>query len=71
MYKNRGMSTETETSFTAGRTDLPFDPDAFRDKYREERDKRLRADANDQYIEITGVKDIRVVEKGGDFGGTW
>src|SRR5688500_15824263 len=43
------MSTETEP-----RTDLPFDPDALREKYREERDKRLRADANDQYIEVTG-----------------
>jgi cyclohexanone monooxygenase len=26
-----------------------FDPDALRIKYREERDKRLRADGNDQY----------------------
>ena len=93
-----------------------FDPDALRDKYREERDKRLRADGNDQYIEVVGdyeryvhdpyvdpierepltdevdvviigggfggllagarlrqagIDDIRVVEKGGDFGGTW
>ena len=30
-----------------------FDPDVLRDKYREERDKRLRADGNDQYIEVT------------------
>src|ERR1700746_4017991 len=30
-----------------------FDPDALRDKYRAERDKRLRADGNDQYIEVT------------------
>jgi cyclohexanone monooxygenase len=103
------MSTDTET-------DLQFDPDALRAKYREERDKRLRPDANEQYIEVTGefsrylddpyvepivrdpltdevdvvivgggfggllagarlreagVKDIRIVEKGGDFGGTW
>ena len=35
-------------------TDLSFDPDALRQKYREERDKRLRADGNEQYIEITG-----------------
>ena len=95
---------------------LPFDPDALRAKYRQERDKRLRADANDQYREVVGdftrfvedpysepvtrepltdevdvviigggfggllagarlreagVKDIRIIEKGGDFGGTW
>lgn len=31
-----------------------FDADALRAKYREERDKRLRADANDQYVEIKG-----------------
>ena len=31
-----------------------FDADALREKYREERDKRLRADANDQYVRIRG-----------------
>ena len=31
-----------------------FDPDALRNRYRSERDKRLRPDANDQYVEITG-----------------
>jgi cation diffusion facilitator CzcD-associated flavoprotein CzcO len=31
---------------------LTFDPDALRDKYREERDKRLRPDANEQYVEV-------------------
>ncbi len=95
---------------------LAFDPDALRDKYREERDKRLRPDANDQYVEVkgafahyvddpyvepierdpitdevevvvvgggfggllagarlkeAGITDVRLVEKGGDFGGTW
>ena len=95
---------------------LAFDPDALRHKYREERDKRLRAEGNQQYIEIkdqfghyledpyvapierapksdvvdvlvigggfaallmgarlreAGINDIRMVEKGGDFGGTW
>src|SRR5215207_235232 len=30
-----------------------FDPDVLRDRYRQERDKRLRADGNDQYIEVT------------------
>ncbi len=93
-----------------------FDPDLLRDRYRSERDKRLRSDANEQYIEIAGqfahylddpyvevqeraalfdevqvaiigggfggllagarlreagVEDLRVIEKGGDFGGTW
>ena len=96
---------------------LGFDPDKLREKYRAERDKRLRVDGNAQYQEVAGdfahylddpyvepgftrepltdevevvvigggfggllaaarlreagVKDIRVVEKGGDFGGTW
>ena len=97
-------------------TDLPFDPDALREKYRLERDRRLRTDGNEQYIEIAGdyaryledpyververepltdtvevaiigggfggllagarlreagVDDIRLIEKGGDVGGTW
>jgi len=97
--------------------ELGFDSDALRERYREEREKRLRPDGNDQYLEITGkfahfsgdpyvapgytrepltdevdvvligggfggllagarlrqlgVEDIRVIEKGGDFGGTW
>ena len=95
---------------------LAFDPDALREKYRQERDKRLRPDGNDQYVEIkgqfahyledpyvepivrdpiavdvevvvvgggfggllagarlkeAGITDVRLVEKGGDFGGTW
>ena len=93
-----------------------FDKEALRQKYREERDKRVRADGNDQYIEIkdqlghyledpyvekqerepltdhatvayigggfsglvagarlaeAGITDVRIIEKGGDFGGTW
>ncbi len=96
--------------------DLGFDPAALHAKYRAERDKRLREDGNEQYVEIkdkfahyledpyvkpitraplndeievlvvgggfggllagarlreAGVQDIRIVEKGGDFGGTW
>src|ERR1700736_6720938 len=31
-----------------------FDPDALRDKYREERDRRLRTDGNEQYVEVKG-----------------
>jgi cyclohexanone monooxygenase len=96
---------------------LDFDPDALREKYRQERDRRLRPDGNNQYIEVAhdfrhyiddpyvepgftrgpltdtvdvvvigggfggliaaarlreaGVRDIRIIEKGGDFGGTW
>jgi cyclohexanone monooxygenase len=98
------------------REDLGFDPDALRAKYRAERDKRLRPDGNDQYIDISrfshylddpyvqpgfsrapltdevevvvvgggfggqlaaarlkqaGIADVRIIEKGGDFGGTW
>ena len=34
--------------------DLGFDPDALREKYRLERDKRLRVDANEQYQQVTG-----------------
>ena len=34
--------------------ELGFDPDALREKYRTERDKRLRTDANEQYQEIKG-----------------
>ena len=92
-----------------------FDPDSLREKYRLERDKRLREDGNDQYVDISeyaqylddpytrpstreplfdevtvaiigggfggllagarlreaGIEDLRVIEKGGDFGGTW
>lgn len=97
--------------------ELGFDPKALRAKYREERDKRLRADGNDQYVEMAGkfahylddpyierpiereplsdevevlvigggfggllagarlrdagVDDVRLVEKGAEFGGTW
>jgi len=95
---------------------LGFDPDELREKYRIERDKRLRADGNEQYREVVGdfsryvddpyaepieraplsdevdvvvigggfggllaaarlrqagIDRIRVIEKGGDFGGTW
>ena len=97
--------------------DLGFDPEELREKYRVERDKRLRVDGSEQYQEMTGdfthyVDDpyigekierepltdemdvivigggfgglitgarlkesgldrVRIIEKGGDFGGTW
>jgi cation diffusion facilitator CzcD-associated flavoprotein CzcO len=96
---------------------LSMSPEELREKYRRERDKRLRPDGIDQYRElkgiyddfdkdpyvepgftrdpvieetdvvivgggfsgmmtahqliIRGVKKIRIIEKGGDFGGTW
>ena len=31
-----------------------FDPDFLRNKYREERDKRLRQDGNEQYQDVSG-----------------
>src|SRR3954451_5547474 len=34
--------------------ELGFDPDALRDRYRIEREKRLRPDGADQYIEMKG-----------------
>ena len=34
--------------------DEPVDPQALREKYRAERDKRLRPDGNDQYLQPTG-----------------
>jgi len=93
-----------------------LDKDALKKKYAEERDKRLRADGNEQYQRLTGkfedlatdpytpfkerapvtdhvtfafigggfaglvvgarlkqagVDSVRIIEKGGDFGGTW
>jgi heterodisulfide reductase subunit A-like polyferredoxin len=93
-----------------------MDKEALKRKYKEERDKRLRSEGNEQYIEIkdqlahyledpyiprtsrdsvtdhvaftfvgggfsglvtgarlveAGITDVRILEKGGDFGGTW
>ncbi len=31
-----------------------FDPDTLREKYRLERDKRIRRDGNAQYVEVAG-----------------
>ncbi len=41
-------------SATSDVKDLPFDPDALREKYRIERDKRLRPDGIGQYQELSG-----------------
>ncbi len=98
--------------------DLDFDPGALREKYRRERNKRLREDGENQYLEATaefahyahddpyvdpdyereplelevdvivigagfsglmtaarlkerGITNFRIIESGGDFGGTW
>jgi cyclohexanone monooxygenase len=102
----------------AAKAGLDFDPDALRDKYRQERDKRIRTDGEAQYLELAGkfahyneddpyvepgferepltdeidvviigggfsgllagarlkeagVSNFRIIEAGGDFGGTW
>ena len=111
-YVERPMSLDIQAA-----ADNAFDADALRERYRHERDRRLRPDANDQYVATdhdfrhyiddpyvepgfsreplndavdvlivgggfggllaaarlreAGVKDIRIIEKGGDFGGTW
>jgi len=113
------MSTPSEdpSATTDASQDDEFDPSALRERYRAEREKRLRRDGNDQYIEVVGdfasylddpyvdqaierdplgeevevlvigggfgglqagarlkeagVEDVRIIEKGGDFGGTW
>jgi cyclohexanone monooxygenase len=100
-----------------GMADLGFDPDMLREKYRHERNIRMRPDGIGQYVEVrgdfshyiddpyvepgftrdplsedvevvvigggfgglmagahlreAGVEDIRIIEKAGDFGGTW
>jgi cyclohexanone monooxygenase len=107
------MSTQP----AAAPAERSFDPDRLRARYREERDKRIRPDGNDQYVEVSGafvrfaedpyvepgftrapltdevdvviigggfggllagarlreagVESLRIIEKGGDFGGTW
>ena len=44
------MADTTGIAELLGVTDL--DPDALRAKYREERDKRIRPDGNEQYVEV-------------------
>src|SRR5215831_9836353 len=107
---------EDDATFIAN-LKLDFDPDSLRNKYNQERDRRIRIDGNSQYIEVegrfahfvddhyvepgftrapltddvdlviigggfggllmgarareAGIRDIRVIEAGGDFGGTW
>src|SRR5712692_9183604 len=109
--------TDQGLSTSDGAKEFDFDPEALRAKYRDERDKRIRPDGNEQYVEVkgdfsryvddpyvdpgftrapltdtvevliigggfggllagarlreAGFQDIRIIEKGGDFGGTW
>ncbi|MDG1695028.1 MAG: NAD(P)/FAD-dependent oxidoreductase [Ilumatobacter sp.] len=101
---------------SANTTPVAPDLDAIHARYLQERDKRIRPDGNEQYIEPTGkyahflddphtervereplfdevtvafigggfaglltgakqrqagIDDVRIIEKGGDFGGTW
>ncbi len=114
------MNEAVETSQPTGiptPEELGFDPADLRQKYADERTKRLRTDGNNQYQEITGqhahyntdpyvepgftrpalqeeldaviigggfggllaaarlqkagITNIRIIEKAGDFGGTW
>ncbi|MGK2871973.1 MAG: flavin-containing monooxygenase [Alphaproteobacteria bacterium] len=111
------MSQQTTGTIFKTPAELGFDPEALREKYRFERDKRIHPDGAAQYREITeqfahfihdpyvdpgftreplfdevevlvigggfggllagarlreaGVKSLRIIEKGGDFGGTW
>src|SRR5260370_21348018 len=45
---------EKVSSTTNGQQEFDFDPETLRAKYREERDKRLRSDGNEQYVEVKG-----------------
>ncbi len=53
MTTKRDDRTVEETAKGAV-AEIGFDPDSLRRKYREERDKRLREDGNDQYLAIQG-----------------
>ncbi len=48
------MSDSEQPESAATRSRRDFDADALRDKYAQERDKRLREDGNDQYVEVAG-----------------
>jgi cyclohexanone monooxygenase len=53
MASERDDRTVEETAAGAV-AEIGFDPDSLRRKYREERDKRLRADGNEQYLAVQG-----------------
>ena len=47
---------ETQSKKIPTPEELGFDPAEMRRKYAEERERRLRADGNNQYQEITGAQ---------------
>jgi cyclohexanone monooxygenase len=49
------VTSESQVSSTTQTKPLAFDPDALREKYREERAKRIRPDGNQQYVEVKGA----------------
>jgi cyclohexanone monooxygenase len=52
--EERALMTDTLDRIPADGEDLGFDPQALQERYRQERDKRLRRDGNAQYREIAG-----------------
>src|SRR5258708_27906596 len=46
--------TDKVSSTTNASQEFDFDPETLRAKYREERDKRIRLDGNEQYVEVKG-----------------
>jgi cation diffusion facilitator CzcD-associated flavoprotein CzcO len=110
------FATRNHVAVGARMTVTAIDKEAIRQKYAEERSKRLRSDGNAQYLQVKdqlahyladpytalqeraaltdhvtvafigggfaglvtgarlveqGITDVRIIEKGGDFGGTW
>ena len=49
---SRGGARLEGASSKGTRMSIDFEPDALREKYQSERDKRVRADANEQYVEM-------------------
>lgn len=48
------MANDIDFATLARASGLDFDPDALKARYRAERDKRLRAEGNEQYVEVKG-----------------
>src|SRR5258708_9903998 len=48
------MSEIQKVPSSNGQQEFDFNPETLRAKYREERDKRLRPDGNEQYVEVKG-----------------
>ena len=46
--------TDKVSSTTNASQEFDFDPETLRAKYQEERDKRIRLDGNEQYVEVKG-----------------